>query len=119
LKVDDDDEFAVIDFTFAMVYQHEVRKVRTYSEGAEATWGASGIGDPIFYDRSATMPVAVKLSTSPFDSTGEPNPLFGFRVPAEDSDVADAGADTASTQDIAVLQTVGGCWAVAAELIPV
>jgi hypothetical protein len=106
LVVDADDEFAVIDFTHSMVYEHDVRNVLTYAEGAEATWGAIDIGDPIYYDRSATMPANAKLSTSPLDSTGAANPLFGFRVPANDSDVAATGA-TAGTHSIAVMQIVG------------
>jgi len=107
LVVDAADSMAVIDFTHSMVYEHDVRNVLTYSEGAESTFGAINVGDPIYYDRSATMPAAAKLSTSPLDSTGAANPLFGFRVPANDNDTAAAGAATASTQSIAVMQIVG------------
>jgi hypothetical protein len=107
LVVDADDEFAVIDFTHSMVYEHDVRNVRTYYDAAEATWGAIDIGDPIYYDRSAGMPANAKLSTSPLDIDGNDNPLFGFRVPANDADVVAAGDNTASTQSIAVMQIVG------------
>lgn len=107
LVIDAGDEFAVIDFTHSMVYEHDVRNVLTYAEGAEATWGAIDIGDPVFYDRSSTMPANAKLSTSPLDEDGDANPLFGFRVPANDSDVAAAGDNTASTQSIAIMQIVG------------
>jgi len=107
LVVDSDDEFAVIDFTHSMVYEHDVRNVLTYSAAAEATFGAIDIGDPIYYDRSATMPANAKLSTSPLDSADAANPLFGFRVPAIDTDVTAAGGETASTQSVAVLQIVG------------
>lgn len=107
LVVDDDDSMAVIDFTHSMVYEHNVRNVLTYDTGAEATWGAINVGDPIYYDRSSTMPINAKLSTSPLDSTGEANPLFGFRVPANDNDVSAVGDNTASTQSIAVMQIVG------------
>jgi len=107
LVVDADDEFAVIDFTHSMVYEHDVRNVLTYAQGAEATWGAINVGDPIYYDRSSTMPANAKLSTSPLDEDGDANPLFGFRVPAMDTDTAAAGAATASTQSIAVLQICG------------
>jgi hypothetical protein len=107
LVIDADDEMAVIDFTHSMVYEHDVRNVLTYSEGAEATWGAIDIGDAIFYDRSSTMPANAKLSTSPLDEDGDANPLFGFRVPANDDDVVALGDNTASTQSIAVMQIVG------------
>jgi hypothetical protein len=107
LVVDADDEMAVIDFTHSMVYEHDVRNVLTYDTGAEDTWGAIDIGDPIFYDRSATMPAGVQLSTSPLDASGDANPLFGFRVPANDTDVVAAGDATASSQSIAVMQIVG------------
>jgi len=107
LVIDADDEMAVIDFTHSMVYEHDVRNVLTYSEGAEVTWGAIDIGDAIFYDRSSTMPANAKLSTSPLDEDGDANPLFGFRVPANDDDVVALGDNTASTQSIAVMQIVG------------
>jgi len=118
LVVDADDEMAVIDFTHSMVYEHDVRNVRTYSGAAENTFGVIDIGDPIFYDRSATMPANAKLSTSPFDSADAANPLFGFRVPANDNDTAATATATAATESIAVLQTVGGCWGEAIEFIP-
>lgn len=107
LTVDDDDEMAVIDFTHSMVYEHDVRNVLTYSGEAEDTFGAINVGDPIYYDRSATMPAGVYLSTSPLDAAGDDNPLFGFRVPANDDDVDAAGGATASTQSVAVMQIVG------------
>jgi len=107
LVVDADDEMAVIDFTHSMVYEHHVRNVRTYYDNAEATWDAIDIGDPIYYDRSAGMPANAKLSTSPLDIDGNANPLFGFRVPANDADVVALGDATASTQSIAVMQIVG------------
>lgn len=107
LVVDDVDDMAVIDFTHSMVYEHDVRNVLTYSTGVEYSWGSIAIGDPIFYDRSATMPAGVYLSTSPLDSAGAANPLFGFRVPANDDDILAAGDATASTQSIAVLQICG------------
>ncbi len=111
LTVDDDDDVAIIDFTCSMVYAHAVRNVLTYAMGAEATFGALNIGDPVYYDRSATMPANVYLSTSPLDSTGAANPLFGFIVPANEVDMAlfPKGAATASTQsDVAVMQIGAG-----------
>lgn len=108
LGVDADDEIAVVDFTHSMVYLHNVRNVLTYADAAEATWGAINVGDPIFYDRSGTMPAGVQLSTSPLDADGNANPLFGFRVlPQDFTDDAAKGDATASTQEIAVMQVVG------------
>lgn len=107
LSIDAGDSMAVIDFTHSMVYEHYVRNVLTYADSAEATWGAIDIGDPVYYDRSATMPAGCFLSTSPLDNTGAANPLFGFRVPANDTDTAAAGAATASTQSVAIMQIVG------------
>jgi hypothetical protein len=108
LVVDDDDDIAIVDFTHSMVYLHDVRNVRTYYQGAAATWGVINIGDPIFYDRSATMPANVYLSTSPLDEDGNDNPLFGFRViPHDETDVAAKGSSAAATVEIAVMQVVG------------
>jgi hypothetical protein len=107
LVVDAADSMAVIDFTHSMVYEHDVRNVLTYSGAAEDTFGAINVGDPIYYDRSGTMPAGVYLSTSPLDSAGDANPLFGFRVPANDDDTAAAGGATVSTQSLAVMQIVG------------
>lgn len=102
-----DGTMVVVDFTHSMVYKHFVRNVRTYYGGAAATWGVIAIGDPIFYDRSASMPAGVFLSTSPLDQDGNANPLFGFRVPANDADIAATSAATASTETIAVMQIAG------------
>jgi hypothetical protein len=98
---------AIVDFTHSMVYKHAVRNVRTYYDGAAAGWGVIAIGDPIFYDRSAGMPANVYLSTSPLDVAGNANPLFGFRVPANDADIAATSAAGASTEVIAVMQIAG------------
>ena len=59
LSVDAGDSIAIIDFTCSMVYRQDVRNVLTYDGGAENTFGAINIGDPVYYDRSATMPVGV------------------------------------------------------------
>lgn len=105
LSVDASRSIAVIDFTNSMVYRHDVRNVLTYSAGAESTFGAINIGDPVYYDNSATMPAGVYLSTSPLDNTGAANTLFGFAV-ADDiaSDTFPKGGATASTQRVAVMQ---------------
>jgi sRNA-binding regulator protein Hfq len=102
-----DGDMAIVDFTHSMVYKHAVRNIRTYYDGSAATFGVIAIGDPIFYDRSATMPAGVYLSTSPLDVDGNANPLFVFRVPANDADVAATSAAGASTEVIAVMQIAG------------
>lgn len=88
LSIDATRAVATIDFTCSMVYRHMVRNVLTYNVGAEATWGVINIGDPVYYDRSATM-VALDLfvSTSPLDNVGGANELFGHIVPASIEDM--------------------------------
>jgi hypothetical protein len=111
LTVDANDSVAVIDFTPSMVYRQTVRNVLTYNGGAEATWGAINIGDPIYYDGSGTMPAGTYLSTSPADAAAAANPLFGFAVPAEDDDMAlfpKGAGGVASTQTVAVMQVGAG-----------
>jgi len=107
LTVDAGLSVAVVDFTPSMVYQFTVRNVLTYNAGAENTWGAINIGDPVYYDDSATMPVGTYLSTSPLNNLGTANPLFGWVVPASDADMAlfaKGAAGVASTQTAAVMQ---------------
>lgn len=109
LTIDDVNDIAVIDFTCSMVYRFDVRNVLTYGGSVEATWGPLNIGDPVYYDVSATMPAGVYLSTSPLDNTGAANPLFGFVVPAFEGDVFPKGAALiASTQSCAVMQRGAG-----------
>lgn len=98
----------VVDFTHSMCYFQEVRNVRTYAGAAESTFGAINEGDRIYYDRSATMPAGVKLSTSPLDSAGGENTFFGYAVLANEDDTFPKGGATASTQEVMVLQVVGG-----------
>ena len=76
--------FALIDFTPGMVYTNDVRDVLTYGGGpAEASWGAINIGDPVFYDATATMvALGIYLSTSPLDGAGNANSLYGWVVPS-------------------------------------
>jgi hypothetical protein len=107
LTVDDTNDVIIGDVTHSMVYRHNVRNVRTYNMGAEATWGTILEGDPVYYDRSATMPAGTFLSTSPLDNTGAANPLFGFAVldptlALTQFPKAAAGATTAT--DVAVMQ---------------
>lgn len=95
---------SVVDFTPSVVYYQEVRNVLTYAAAVENTWGAINEGDPIYYDRSATMPAGVKLSTSPLDNTGAANPLFGYAVRQHPTETFPKGGITASTQEVAVMQ---------------
>ncbi len=108
LTIDATNSIAVIDFTHSMVYRHNVRNVLTYNGGVEATWGAINIGDPVFYDRSATMiALDLRLSTSPLDNTGAANALWGHAVPASDADMATfphGNAQAGSTHELAVMQ---------------
>jgi len=70
LSIDANVSMAVVDFSPAMVYLHNVRNVTTYALGAESAWAAINIGDVVYYDPSGTMPAGVKLSLSPLDSAG-------------------------------------------------
>lgn len=96
------------DVTPSMVYKHYVRNVLTYAQAAEATFGAISEGDLIYYDRSATMPTGVYLSTSPLDASDAANPLFGRAVLLNEDDTFDKGGATASTQTVAVMQRGAG-----------
>jgi len=108
LTVDAGRSRAIIDFTPARIYRQDVRNVLTYSGGVENTFGAINIGDPVYYDRSATMPAGVYLSTSPLDSTGAANALFGYVMQINDADAFPKGTTSASTQDCAVIQRGAG-----------
>lgn len=112
LSVDAGDSVAVIDFTASMVYQFTVRNVLTYGAGpAEATWGPINIGDPVYYDDTATMPAGTYLSTSPLQGDGSANALFGRVVPANETDMAlypKGAALVGSTQTCAVMQRGAG-----------
>ena len=111
LSIDANVSMAVVDFSPAMVYLHNVRNVTTYALGAESAWAAINIGDVIYYDPSGTMPAGVKLSTSPLDEDDDANPVFGRAVAANPTDAAlyPLGGITASTQTCAVMQVgVGG-----------
>jgi hypothetical protein len=110
--------FAVIDFTPTMVYMQDVRTVLTYvggMDGAEATWGALNIGDPVFYDNSTTMGVlGLYLSTSPANDTPggvgpRNNVQFGWIVPAPNP----TGADTDAARFPLAAGNAGNTWRVA------
>jgi hypothetical protein len=110
LTVDATDSIAVIDFTCSMVYLQDVRNVLTYNPGvAELTWGPINIGDPVYYDHSASMPAGVYLSTSPTGTDAVVNTLFGHVVPANENDTFPKGAAlVGSTQSCAVMQIGAG-----------
>lgn len=116
LSIDADDSVAVLDFTPGKIIKASVRNVITYSGAAENTFRAINIGDPVYYDASATMPAAVELSTSPLDSAGVANTLWGYVVPmdgggsdaAPDLALYPKGGNTASTQTVGVMQRGAG-----------
>jgi len=124
LTIDASRSMAIVDVTPSMVYRHDVRNVLTYAAGpagAEATWGAINIGDPVYYDPSTTMvALGIYLSTSPSDNGGAPganvNSLFGWVVPAPlgatfDTDAALfplGGVGAGTTHRVAVMQRGAG-----------
>ena len=111
LSVDAVNNVAVIDFTPGMVYRQSVRNVATYGAQVEATWAAIQLGAPVYYDRSATMPVGCYLSLSPADNIGPNNPIFGYVVGWSDADMAaypKGVAGVASTTDCAIMQRGAG-----------
>lgn len=110
VSVDAGDSVATIDFTAGSIYWHTVRNVLTYSGAAENTWGPIDIGDPVYYDRSATMPAGTYLSTSPLADDGVATSLFGHVVSEDDMDMAlyPKGDATASTQSCGVMQRGAG-----------
>ena len=87
----------VVDTHSEQVFYHFVRNVTSYRQG-EFSWGVINIGDPIYYDRSGTMPAGVYLSTSPLDAASVANPLFGFAASSQAWPLPTtvAGANTAS-----------------------
>lgn len=105
LSLDADDSVAVLDLTPGKIYAWNVRNVLTYNGGAENTFGAINIGDPVYYDPSSTMPAGVKLSTSPLDKDGGTNSVFGHVIAKDDTDQAlyPKGGATASTQAVGVI----------------
>lgn len=100
------DSIVEVNVSHGDIFWHNVRNVRTYAAAAEATWGTIEIGDPIYYDRSPTMPANVFLSTSPLDSAGVANPLFGHVVLNGGESSADfpKGSGSATSVGLAVMQ---------------
>lgn len=111
VAIDATDSITVIDFGHGKITRQSVRNVLTYAQAAEATWGVINIGDPIYYDRSGTMPVGTYLSTSPLDAAAAANPLFGHVMAWDEAvDLAafPKAAITAVTLDLAVMQRGAG-----------
>jgi len=106
LTIDAGTSIAIVDFTPGMVYRHNLRTVLTYNPGvAELTWGTVDIGDPVYYDGSASMPANTYLSLSPLNTGGTANALFGWVVPADDNDVFPKAAGVAgNTWEQAIMQ---------------
>ena len=107
LSIDASVSRAVVDLRAGVIYLHEVRNVLTYAIGAEATWGAINEGDRIYYDGSGTMPAGTVLSTSPLDSAGAANALWGTAV-YSGRVTFPLGGITASTQEVPVMQRGAG-----------
>jgi hypothetical protein len=92
LTLDATNSVAIINVADGAVYRHNVRNVLTYNPGvAELTWGLINIGDPVYYDSSASMPANCKLSTSPLNTGAAANTRFGHIVMLQDE--VDAGTD--------------------------
>ena len=87
-------------------YWHNVRNVLTYNVGAENTFGPINVGDPVYYDASATMAAGTKLSTAPANAAVAANTLFGWVVLRNDELAASypKGGIIASTQECAICQ---------------
>jgi hypothetical protein len=104
------DGIAVVDVQPGSVHRHNVRNVLTYAASAEATFGVINEGDNVYYDRSSIMPANVYLSTSPLDSAGVANALYGHVVldAEETSDSFPKAATTARSLGCAVMQTGSG-----------
>lgn len=98
---------ATIDFTSSMVYHQPVRTATTYAQAVESAWATLDVGDPVYYDNSATMPVGVYLSLAAANNLGQANSLFGWIVPHSDADAALfplAAGNAGNTWDVAVMQ---------------
>jgi hypothetical protein len=117
LTIDAINAIAITDFTSGIVYMHDVRTVLTYAANVENTWGALNIGDPVYYDPSATMVVlGIYLSISPLRNNGAANTRFGWIVPAPlagafDTDTARfplAAGAAGNTHRVAVLSRGAG-----------
>jgi hypothetical protein len=98
---------AIVNTAPRATYWHNVRNVLTYNVGAENTWGAINVGDPVYYDASATMPANTWLSTAPANNVAAANTLFGWVVMRNDETAAASfpkGGAAGSTQECAICQ---------------
>jgi len=110
ISTDAADSIAIVNVATGFIGNWEVRNVLTYAANIEDTWGAINVGDPIYYDNSATMPAGVYLSTSPLDNLGVANTLFGHIacITSEAAALYPKGGVIASTQDCQVMQRGAG-----------
>ena len=111
LSIDAGDSVAVVNIAPGFIGNWEVRNVLTYNPGvAELTWGAINVGDLVYYDDSVGMPAGVYLSTSPLNTDGTANTLFGYVacITSEAAALYPLGGVTASTQDCQVMQRGAG-----------
>jgi hypothetical protein len=111
MTVDATDSIAVVNVAPGFIGNWEVRNVLTYNPGvAELTWGAINVGDIVYYDASASMPAGVYLSTSPLNTGGTANTVFGYIacITSEAAALYPLGGITASTQDCQVCQRGAG-----------
>ena len=109
--IDASDSVAVVNVAPCFIGNWEVRNVLTYTGGTnEATWGAINVGDLVYYDASASMPAGVYLSTSPLNTGGTANTVFGAiaTITSEAAALYPLGGVTASTQDCQVMQRGAG-----------
>ena len=102
------DEMIISNVADGAIFRHNVRNVLTWVGGpAEATWGPINLGNPVFYDAQEDTANGIKLSTSPLNSAGAANTLFGHVVLMQDEDSSDfpkGAALVASTHVCAVMQ---------------
>ena len=111
MTIDASDSIAIVNVAPGFIGNFEVRNVLTYDPGvAELTWGAINVGDPVYYDHSASMPAGVYLSTAPTGTDTVANTLFGYIVgkTSEAAAMYPLGGVTASTQDCQVQQRGAG-----------
>lgn len=111
MTIDASDSVAIVNVAPGFIGNWEVRNVLTYNPGvAELTWGAINVGDLVYYDASASMPAGVYLSTSPLNTGGTANTVFGAiaTITSEAAALYPLGGITASTQDCQVAQRGAG-----------
>jgi len=109
LIADATDSVAIVDFTAGMIYRHNIRTVTTYNMGAESAWATIDIGDVVYYDNSGTMPANCFLSLAATNAAAQANSIFGYVVPADETDTFPKAAGAAgNTWEQAVMQRGAG-----------